>query len=419
MRAGSADGEGTLAADPAQALPLMSLARKSLDAVDCADRRAFVRVDFNVPLAAGVIGDDTRIRAALPTLRALLDGGGAVIAASHLGRPKGQVVEDLRMAPVAAHLQQLLGVEHQVLAAQAVRGADVRAQASALQPGQLLMLENLRFEAGETANDAALAAELAALADLFVQDAFGTCHRAHASTAGVPALLKPAVAGRLLQKEIAAFDAAFGQPARPVVAVIGGAKVSDKILVLERLIEKVDTILIGGGMAYTFLAAQGIGIGDSLCEADRLDTARAVLAAAAERGVELLLPLDHVCADRFAADAELRSVEGAIGAGWMGLDIGPATRALYTETLREAATVVWNGPMGVFEMEPFSHGTSAIARALAEGDCMSVVGGGDSVAAIHKNGVADAISHISTGGGAFLEMLEGKELPGIAALDPA
>lgn len=392
----------------------MSLAKKTLDDVDLAGKRVFVRVDFNVPLKDGVIGDDTRIRAALPTLQAVLAAGGSVVAASHLGRPKGQVVEELRMAPVAARLGELLGAP--VTVAPGVDDEATRAAAAALEPGQVLLLENLRFHPGETKNDEDLAGALAGLAEAYVSDAFGTCHRAHASTAGVPARLSPAVAGRLLEKEIHAFDLAFGEPKRPLVAVVGGAKVSDKILVLETLLAKVDRVLIGGGMAYTFLKAQGEGIGGSLCEEDRLDTARAILDKAAAAGVEVLLPTDHVCADAFSAEAATQ-VAAAVPEDWMGLDIGPDTVARYQEALRDAATVVWNGPMGVFEMEPFSHGTSAIATTLAASDCISVVGGGDSVAAIKKNGVEDAISHISTGGGAFLEMLEGKELPGIAALD--
>ena len=377
---------------------------------------AFVRVDFNVPLKDGVIGDDTRIRAAILTIQHILDNGGAVICASHLGRPNGQVVEELCMAPVAEHLQSLLGENHPVLCAQSVCGDDAVAAAEALEAGEVLLLENLRFEAGETANDPKLASKLAAMADVFVQDAFGTCHRAHASTAGVPAILKPALAGMLLKKEIEAFANAFDTPRRPVVAVIGGAKVSDKIVVLENLLDKVDSVLIGGGMAYTFLKARGGAIGSSLCEDDRLDTARAVMAKAAEKGVDLLLPCDHLIADDFSAAANTQTVDGDIPDGWMGLDIGHATTELYRQQLASAATVVWNGPMGVFELEPFSHGTSAIATVLAGSDCLSVVGGGDSVAAIKKNKVEKSISHISTGGGAFLEMLEGKQLPGIVAL---
>ena len=377
---------------------------------------AFVRVDFNVPLNDGIIGDDTRIRAALPTIQHILNHGGAVICASHLGRPTGQVVEALRMAPVAEHLQSLLGDKHTVLTATSVCGEDAIAAAEALEAGEVLVLENLRFEAGETTNDAELASKLAAMADVFVQDAFGTCHRAHASTAGVPAILKPALAGMLLDKEIKAFANAFESPKRPVVAVIGGAKVSDKIVVLENLLDKVDRVLIGGGMAYTFLKAQSKTVGSSLCEDDRLDIALAVINKAADKNVELLLPSDHLVADSFSETANTKVVGGNIPDGWMGLDIGPETTALYRERLVSAATVVWNGPMGVFELEPFSHGTSAIAKVLADSNCLSIVGGGDSVAAIKKNKVENSISHISTGGGAFLEMLEGKQLPGILAL---
>ncbi|RMH03070.1 MAG: phosphoglycerate kinase [Planctomycetota bacterium] len=394
--------------------------RKTLAEAGPAPGRAFIRVDFNVPLADGEVADDTRIRSALPTLRAVLAGGGSAVVASHLGRPKGKVVEELRMAPVARRLRRLLDGEAEVVECPEVVGPAAAAAAAALRPGQLLLLENLRFEPGETANDPELARSLAGLADWFVQDAFGTCHRAHASTAGVPALLRPAVAGLLLEKEIAAFDLALGaEPRRPLVAVIGGAKVSDKILVLEHLVEKVDEILIGGGMAYTFLRAQGIGVGASLVEEDRLETATAILHAAEERGVKLRLPSDHVAANRFAADAATQEVGPHVPEGWMGLDIGPETRARYLEALAGAGTVVWNGPMGVFEFEPFAAGTQAIAEGVAASDCVSVIGGGDSVAAVKKAGVADRVTHLSTGGGAFLEMLEGKELPGIAALEPA
>jgi phosphoglycerate kinase len=398
----------------------VSLRRKTLASVDPAGKRAFVRVDFNVPLDGGAVGDDTRIQAALPTLRAILAGGGSAVVASHLGRPKGKVVEELRMAPVAAHLQGMLAGEAEVLTVPEVAGPAAAAAAAALRPGQLLVLENLRFEPGETANDPALAAALAGLADWFVQDAFGTCHRAHASTAGVPALLRPAVAGALLEKEIAAFDLAFGSaPQRPLVSVVGGAKVSDKILVLENLVAQVDEVLIGGGMAYTFLKAQGIGVGASLVEEDRVDTAHAILEAAEERGVKLRLPSDHVAADRFAADAATQVVGPHVPDGWMGLDIGPETRKRYAEAVSGAGTVVWNGPMGVFEMDAFAAGTRAVAEAVAASGCVSVVGGGDSVAAVKQMGAGDRVTHLSTGGGAFLEMLEGKELPGIAALEPA
>jgi len=381
-------------------------------------KRVFVRVDFNVPVKNGAVGDDTRIRGAVPTIKRVLACGASCVLASHLGRPKGEIKEELRMAPVAERLRSLLsGVK--VIAVRDVIGPEAQAAAAALQPGEVLMLENLRFEAGETKNDPGLARALADFGEVFVQDAFGTCHRAHASTAGVPAVMKPAVAGLLLEKEIKAFHMVMDAPERPLMAVIGGAKVSDKILVLQHLVSKVDALLIGGGMAYTFLKARGETIGASLCENDRLGTAREIIAAAAARGVPLLLPSDHVCADRFAADAATQVSEGGVPEGWMGLDLGPKSRAAYAEKLKEARTVVWNGPMGVFEMKPFAAGTLAVAHALSASDCASVVGGGDSVAAVMQAGVADRITHVSTGGGAFLEMLEGREMPGIAALDDA
>ncbi len=394
----------------------MAPAPLTLDHVECEGRRAFVRVDFNVPLNGGRVIDDTRIKAALPTLLALLKKGGRLVVASHLGRPGGEVKEDLRMAPVAEKLRELLGGMTEVVVAEDVAGKDSWSKAEALQPGQVLLLENLRFEPGETENDPTFAVALAGLADLFVQDAFGACHRSHASTSGLPGLLKPAVAGRLLEKEIAAFASVFDAPAPPVVAVVGGAKVSDKIQVLESLLAKVDRLLIGGGMAYTFLASRGESTGDSLVEEGHLETARAVTSKAKESGVEILLPCDHVAADRFSAGADTCEVED-VPDGWMGLDIGPATRALYSEALAEAGTVVWNGPMGVFEMEAFRGGTAAVARALADSGAVSVVGGGDSVAAVKGEGLEDRIHHLSTGGGAFLAMLEGRKLPGIAALD--
>ncbi|MDP6850660.1 MAG: phosphoglycerate kinase [Planctomycetota bacterium] len=389
---------------------------RTLSELDFSGKRAFVRVDFNAPMQDGAITDDTRIQAALPTLRAILNSGGSAVVASHRGRPKGEIVEDLRMAPIATHLQVLLGEKVVVKHVADVAGNEAQAAASGLKSGQVLVLENLRFDAGETANDSELSSALASLADCFVQDAFGTCHRAHASTAGVPSLMKEKAAGLLLQKEMDAFHHAFAKPERPLVAIIGGAKVSDKIVVLENLLDKVDEVLIGGGMAYTFLRAQGIGIGASLCEEDRLDTARSVLEQCENRGIKLHLPSDHVCADRFAEDAEIRVQSPMVPDGWMGLDIGPETQKRYAEVISAAGTVVWNGPMGVFEMEPFRAGTACIASAVAESDCMSVVGGGDSVAAIKLVGASEKVSHISTGGGAFLEMLEGKELPGIGAL---
>jgi phosphoglycerate kinase len=384
--------------------------------VDFSGKRAFVRVDFNVPLEDGVIGDDTRIAAALPTIQHILNAGGAVICASHLGRPGGEIVEELRMAPVAARLQELLGEEIAVKACPEVVGEIADAMASACKPGEVLLLENLRFEPGETKNDAGLAEKLASYADVFVQDAFGTCHRSHASTVGVPARLQPAVAGLLVDKELEAFEKAMGNPAKPVLAIVGGAKVSDKMPLLENLIEKVNTILIGGGMAYTFLKALNQGVGKSLVEEDRVETAKRVWAKAKQNGVDILLPVDHLAAKSFEPNTDVKVVSGDVPEQRMGLDIGPVTREAYTAAIRNAGTVVWNGPMGVFEMDAFSHGTSAIALALAESKCVSIVGGGDSVAAIKRNGVQDRMTHISTGGGAFLELLEGKALPGITAL---
>jgi len=389
---------------------------KGLDDVGFAGKRALVRVDFNVPLADGVIGDDTRIQAALSTLQHILDEGGAVICASHLGRPGGEVVEELRMAPIAERLQELLGESVAVKTCPEVVGDTASAMVAELKSGEVLVLENLRFEAGETANDPALAKTLASYADVFVQDAFGTCHRAHASTTGVPAILKPAVAGRLVEKEVAAFEKALGNPVRPLVAIVGGAKVSDKIMLLKNLLEKVDTILIGGGMAYTFLAALNQGIGRSLVEEDKIATAKAVVEKAKAKGIDILLPVDHLAAKDFDPNTDVKVVSGDVPEQRMGLDIGPVTREAYSAVVRNAGTVVWNGPMGVFEMDAFSHGTSELAKAVAESSCISVVGGGDSVAAIKRNEVQDQITHISTGGGAFLELLEGKELPGITAL---
>lgn len=388
----------------------------TLDQAEFEGKRVFVRVDFNVPLDNGNIADDSRIRAALPTIKTLLAGGASPIIASHLGRPRGRIKDELSMIPVAKRLQLILGSQYDVILAKDVGGPDSQEKASRLKAGSLLLLENLRFEKEETENGRDFAKGLAELADMFVQDAFGACHRTHASVSRLPRLLKPALAGRLIEKEIAAFEQAFNSPSPPVAAIVGGAKVSDKIQVLEALLDKVDYLLIGGGMAYTFLLSQGKSVGDSLIEEGHIDTARMVIEKAKKANVELLLPCDHVAADRFAADAATHTVE-AIPNGWMGLDIGPATQAAFTETLSNAATVIWNGPMGVFEMAPFRTGTAAIARALAQSKATSIVGGGDSVAAVKGENLEHAIHHLSTGGGAFLAMLEGKELPGLAALD--
>jgi phosphoglycerate kinase len=385
--------------------------KKTARDVDVRGKRVLVRVDFNVPLAEGEVADDTRIRAALPTIRYLIDHGARVILMSHLGRPKGQVREELRMAPVAARLSELLG--QPVLTAGDCIGPQVQAMAKELQPGQVLVLENTRFHPEERKNDPDFAREMASLAEVYVNDAFGTAHRAHASTEGVTHYL-PAVAGFLMEKEIEFLGKALESPEHPFVAILGGAKISDKIGVIENMLGQVDALLIGGGMANTFFKAQGYDVGESLVEDESLDTAREMLAKA---GGKLVLPVDVVVADAFAADAQSKIVGvDAVPAGWRILDVGPKTAALFREKLTGAKTVVWNGPMGVFEFPKFATGTVEIAKALAELDAMTIIGGGDSVAAVYQAGLADKMSHISTGGGASLEFLEGKTLPGIAAL---
>jgi len=379
-------------------------------------KKVFCRVDFNVPLDdQGRITDDTRIAASLPTLRYIMEQGGRLILASHLGRPKAAPNPKYSLAPVAPHLSKLLGKP--VTMAPDCIGPEVERLASGLRDGDILLLENVRFHAGEEKNDPAFCRQLAALADLYVNDAFGTAHRAHASTEGVARLLSPAVAGFLMEKEIRYLGGALAEPARPFVAVLGGAKVSDKILVIENLLAKVDALVIGGGMAYTFLRAQGHEVGKSLVEADKIELAGELLAKAAQRGVRLLLPQDHLIAREFKADAEHRVCTNAdFPADWMGLDIGPQTAELFAGLLKNAGTVVWNGPMGVFEFPAFAQGTFTVARALADSDALTIIGGGDSVAAVNQSGLDDRMTHISTGGGASLEFLEGKELPGIAAL---
>ena len=386
--------------------------KKTIRDIDVSGKKVLVRVDFNVPLEAGKVTDDTRIRAALPTIQYLLDHGAAVILMSHLGRPKGKVVEELRLDPVATRLSELLG--------QPVRklgdciGPEVEAAAQELQPGEVLLLENLRFHPEERANDPAFAKQLAGLADIYVNDAFGAAHRAHASTSGVANYL-PAVAGLLMEKEIRFLGQALEAPERPFVAILGGAKISDKIGVIENLLGRVDALLIGGGMANTFLLAQGYEVGDSLVERESVSTAERLLR---EGGEKLVLPVDVVIADAFSAEANSKVVEvGQVPTGWRILDIGPQTVELFKAKLSGAKTVVWNGPMGVFELEPFAAGTRAIAQALADLEATTIIGGGDSVAAIEQAGLAERMTHISTGGGASLEFLKGEELPGIAALD--
>ncbi|MBI3976840.1 MAG: phosphoglycerate kinase [Chloroflexi bacterium] len=389
--------------------------KKTIADVDVAGKRVFVRVDFNVPMDPKTrqILDDTRIRAALPTIRSLIDHGASVILASHLGRPKGPS-EDLRMAPIARRLAELL--DRPVQTAPDCVGPEVEAAVGRLRPGDVLMLENVRFHPEEEKNDPEFARKLASLADLYVNDAFGTAHRAHASTAGIARHL-PAVAGFLMEKEIEHLGRILEHPARPFAAVIGGAKISSKIAVLKSLLQRVDALLIGGGMANTFLKARGYEIGRSLVEDDQLDTARDLMQAATAAGVPLLLPVDVTIGDHYAADAERRVVEvGQIPADWSIMDIGPRTAERYVKELRRARTVFWNGPMGVFEFPRFADGTQATARALAEVDATTVVGGGESVAAVEQLGLADRITHVSTGGGASLEFLEGRTLPGVQVL---
>jgi phosphoglycerate kinase len=390
--------------------------KQTIRDVDWQGKRALVRVDFNVPLDEHQqITDDTRIRAALPTLQYLIDNGSSVVLMSHLGRPKKKVVDTLRLDPVAQRLGELLA--RNVKKVNEIVGPEVNQAVQALQPGDVLLLENTRFDPREEANDQELAQELAKLADVYVNDAFGAAHRAHASTEGVARYI-PAVAGFLMEKEIEYIGGAVENPEKPFVTVIGGAKISDKIGVIENLLGKVDALLIGGGMANTFLLAQGHSVGDSLVEQDSVPMAKDLIGQAEQRGVSLMLPSDAVVADAFdnAANTQVVSVD-AVPDGWRILDIGPQTVQQYSNVVKNAKTVIWNGPMGVFEMPKFAEGTRAIAQALAESGATSIIGGGDSVAAVEQMGLADKMSHISTGGGASLELLEGKELPGVAALN--
>ncbi len=394
----------------------MKYAKKTVQDVDVSGKKILLRCDFNVPMdkATGAITDEKRIVSSLPTIRYLLERGAAVIACSHLGRPKGQWVENLSLAPVAQRLSQLL--EQPVQMAKDVVGPDAQAKAAALKSGEILLLENLRFHPEEEKNDPAFAAQLAGMAQLFVSDAFGTVHRAHASTAGVAAYL-PAVAGLLVQKELEIMGGALEDPKRPLVAVLGGSKVSDKIGVINHLLELADTIIIGGGMAYTFLRANGHSIGASLCEEDRLEYAAEMLRKAREQNVQFLLPVDHVAAKSFSPDAAPIILDTtSIPTDLMGLDIGRKTIELYASALQQAGTVIWNGPMGVFEFPAFAKGTEAVAQAMADSAAVTIVGGGDSAAAVEQLGFAERMTHISTGGGASLEFLEGKELPGVACL---
>jgi phosphoglycerate kinase len=393
----------------------------TMDDLDLRGKRVLIRVDFNVPLKKGTITDDTRIRAALPTIEKAIAAGARVILMSHLGRPDGKVVEEMRMAPAAQRLSELLGKP--VATARDCVGPEAEAAVARLQPGDVLLLENLRFHEEEEANDPAFARQLAALGDLYVDDAFGCAHRAHASISGAAALL-PAAAGYLLQKEIQYLGGALTNPKRPFVAILGGAKVEDKIGVVTNLLTKVDALILGGAMAYTFLKVQGAEVGASKVDSARLDDAKRMLETARQRGVDFLLPVDHVVADKFPMTKEGQKLEvnrqvtegAAIPKGMLGLDIGPKTIQLYAKKIAEAGTIVWNGPMGVFEDERFAEGTRAVGEAVAKSGAISVLGGGDTAAAANAFGLAGRMTHISTGGGASLEFLEGRELPGIAAI---
>jgi len=391
------------------------MAKKTIRDVDVQGKRVLMRVDFNVPMQDGTITDDKRIRAALPTIKHAIEAGGKVILMSHLGRPKGKPDDAFRLDPVAKRLSELLGQPVQKV--DDCIGADVEQAVAKLEPGDVLLLENVRFYAQETDNDPEFAKALAALGDIFVNDAFGTAHRAHASTTGVADYL-PAVSGFLMEKELEFLGGAVEEPKRPFVAILGGAKVKDKIAVIESLLNKVDTLIIGGGMAYTFLKAQGYEVGNSLLDEERLEFCRSIMAKAEEKGVELLLPVDVVAAKEYGPDAEHKVVSSReMPADWEGLDIGPETAKRFSAAVKDAGTVVWNGPMGVFEFEAFAKGTLSVAQALADSSAVTIIGGGDSAAAVEQMGLADKMTHVSTGGGASLEFLEGKVLPGVAALD--
>ncbi|MBB6673133.1 phosphoglycerate kinase [Cohnella nanjingensis] len=389
--------------------------KKSVRDIDVSGKKVFVRVDFNVPLENGAITDDTRIRETLTTIRYLIEKGAKVILASHLGRPKGEVVEELRLTPVAARLSELLGKP--VVKADEAVGEAVLAKANALNAGDVLLLENVRFYPGEESNDPELAKQFAALADVYVNDAFGAAHRAHASTEGIAHHL-PAVSGLLMEKELDVLGKALNNPERPFTAIVGGSKVKDKIDVINKMIEIADNIVIGGGLSYTFLKAQGKEIGQSLCDNSKLDLTLEFLEKAKKLGKNFYLPVDIVVTDEFSAKANTKIVDtDGIPADWEGIDIGPKTREIYADVIKNSKLVVWNGPMGVFEIEPFSHGTRAVAQACAESAGYTIIGGGDSAAAAEKFHLADKMDHISTGGGASLEFMEGKALPGVVALN--
>ena len=392
--------------------------KKTVKDIELKGKKVICRCDFNVPMKNGVITDDTRITAAMPTVEYMLEQGASVILMSHLGKPKGEAKPELSLAPVAERIAQLLGREVIFAKSDAVVDDDVRAKAAALKPGQVMLLENTRFRKEEEKNEESFCKDLASLAEVYVSDAFGTVHRAHASTTGIAAFMKDAVSGFLIEKELKYLGEAVDEPKRPFVAILGGAKVSDKIVVIENLIKKADTIIIGGGMAYTFLKANGFEVGTSLVDEEHLDFARQVQQKARENGVMMLLPVDSKLGDKFAEDCQTMFADSnEMPAGWMGMDIGPKTIKVYTEAIRTAGTVVWNGPMGVFEFPAFEDGTKAVAQAMAESDATTVIGGGDSAAAVKQFGFDEKMSHVSTGGGASLEFLEGKVLPGVAALN--
>ena len=392
------------------------LNKKSIDDINVKGQRVLVRCDFNVPLQDGKITDENRLVASLPTIKKLIADGGKVILCSHLGKPKGEAKPELSLAPVAVRLSELLGQDVKFAADPEVVGPNAKAAVAAMKDGDVVLLENTRYRIEETKNGEAFSKELASLCDVYVDDAFGTAHRAHCSNVGVTQYVKTAAVGYLMQKEIDFLGNAVNNPARPFVAILGGSKVSSKISVINNLLDKVDTLIIGGGMAYTFMKAQGGKIGTSLCEDDYLDYANDMIKKAADKGVKMLIPVDTVIADAFSNDANVKVVDaGQIDDGWMGLDIGPKTRELFANAVKDAKTVVWNGPMGVFEMPNFAAGTVAVAQALADTDAVTIIGGGDSAAAVNQLGFGDKMTHISTGGGASLEFLEGKELPGVAA----
>ncbi|MDN4493113.1 phosphoglycerate kinase [Ureibacillus aquaedulcis] len=389
--------------------------KKTMNDVEVKGKRVFVRVDFNVPMENGEITDDTRIRAAIPTIKQLVESGAKVILASHLGRPKGEVNEDMRLTQVGKHLSQLTG--QQVIKLDESIGAEVENTVATMQEGDIVLLENVRFHKGEEKNDEELSKSFAKLADIYVNDAFGAAHRAHASTEGI-AKHVPAVSGLLMEKELDVLGKALSNPERPFTAIIGGAKVKDKIGVIENLLDKVDHLIIGGGLSFTFVKAQGHSIGKSLLEEDKIDLAKSFIEKAKEKGVQLHMPMDAVVANEFSKDAETKIVEiEEIPEEWMGLDIGPKTAEHYASIIKESKLIIWNGPMGVFEMEKFANGTKTVAAAMAETEGYTIIGGGDSAAAVEKFEVADQMDHISTGGGASLELMEGKALPGIVALN--